>query len=66
MAVHIQFEDLPDWEFQIDEKSAGAYELVGAHPSEPTVACVGTDPDYLIDRGQREAAEIAVPGESAE
>jgi hypothetical protein len=40
--------ELPDWQFDLDEVSAGVYELVATDRSGHVVRMTGTDPDALL------------------
>lgn len=56
MATH--FDDLPDWQFTVDEVSAGVYEVVGVDLSGRSVSMHGQDPDELIRRCHEQAIEM--------
>jgi hypothetical protein len=51
------FPDLPDWTFEMDEISAGVYEVVGKDGSGNSVSAKGIDLDKIItecrDRARR-------------
>ncbi|HRP24230.1 hypothetical protein [Thauera sp.] len=53
-----RFPDIPDWAFDIDEKSAGVYEVVAKDTKGRTIRRTGTDPDRLIDECRREASDL--------
>ena len=47
--MRVRIDTLPDWTFEIDEVSAGLYELHGAHLSGASINLTGADPDKLIE-----------------
>ena len=47
--MSVRFKQLPDWEFQIEETSAGVYRVTGRSESGHRLERVGTDPDDLLD-----------------
>ena len=58
-----RFPELPDWDFRMEEVSAGVYEVKGADSQGRRVSAIGTDLDELIARCRREAVkQLAEPG----
>jgi hypothetical protein len=47
--MSLRFSQLPDWEFQIEETSAGVYRVTGRSESGHRFERIGTDPDDLLD-----------------
>lgn len=47
------------WEFQVEEVSAGVYRVRGADKVGRSVEATGTDPEQLLQKCKRAAAEIA-------
>lgn len=45
-----QFDGLPEWEFEIDEVSAGVYQVIGHDRLGHRIRFTGTDPDALVDQ----------------
>lgn len=54
----IRFEDVPGWEFTVDEISAGVYEGSGVDKVGRSVRVRGQDPDELLRRCHEQAVEI--------
>jgi hypothetical protein len=52
------FPSLPDWVFDIEEVSAGVYEVVGRDRAGHIVSAKGSDPYQLIDECQDRAKKI--------
>jgi len=58
-----RFPELPDWEFRMEEVSAGVYEVKGSDSHGRRVSAIGTDLDELIARCRREAVnQLVEPG----
>ena len=53
-----QFPELPDWIFDIDEVSAGVYEVKGIDKYGHRLEFKGIDSDELLDRVRRKAMKI--------
>lgn len=53
------FADLPGWSFEIDEVSAGVYEVTATDTSGHRLQMKGTDPDVLLVECRRIASQIA-------
>lgn len=53
------YDDLPDWEFEIREVSAGVYSVVATDQSGRKVQGTDFDPDKLLERARTMAAEIS-------
>lgn len=43
-----KFPDLPDWSFEMDEVSAGVYEIIGKDKYGHQIRSQGTDLDILV------------------
>jgi len=54
--------ELPGWTFEVDEASAGVFEVVGLHTSGRSLRLVGTDPASLVD--ERVARSLASASKS--
>ena len=52
------FPDLPKWTFEMDEVSAGVYEVVGKDKSGRQVQSKGTDLEVLLQECRRKALEL--------
>jgi hypothetical protein len=50
--------ELPTWQFEIDEVSAGVYEVVGKDDLGHRVFAQGTDPDSLLAQCRSDAARL--------
>ena len=48
-------DEVPDWRFDVWERSAGVYEASGVHSSGASVRAVGEDPEGLLERLRGEA-----------
>ena len=57
-----QFPDLPAWHFDMDEVSAGVYEVIGRDSAGHAVSAKGTDLDSLLEQCRREARKISMRG----
>ena len=53
------FPSLPDWTFDVDEVSAGVYEVIGKNQLGQVVSAKGTDPYKLLDECKESAAKVA-------
>jgi hypothetical protein len=53
------FQDLPRWKFEVDEVSAGVYEIVGTDDRGRRVQFKGTDPEALLEQARTAAAAIS-------
>lgn len=58
-----QFPELPGWHFDMDEVSAGVYEVVGEDKAGHRVSAHGTDLDALLDQCRNEAVRVDRPGD---
>ena len=54
----IEFSELPDWQFEVDEVSAGVYKVCGKDKSGRNVEVTGTDPDELLAECKESAARM--------
>lgn len=50
--------ELPAWQFEIDEVSAGVYEVVGRDGLGHRVFAQGTDPDSLLEQCRSDAMRL--------
>lgn len=57
-----QFPDLPAWRFDMDEVSAGVYEVIGRDSAGHVVSAKGIDLDSLLEQCRREARMISMRG----
>jgi len=53
------FSELPAWSFDMDEVSAGVYEVVGTDNSGHRVSAKGTDLDAALENCRQQALRIA-------
>ena len=53
-----QFDDVPEWTFEINEVSANVYLVVGTDTAGHRVERKGTDPDELLLDARRGARKI--------
>jgi hypothetical protein len=51
------FEDLPGWSFDVDERSAGLYEVIASDRRGRRFSMIDADPWVLLERGHKEALE---------
>lgn len=51
-----KFNELPGWAFEVEEVSAGVYEVEGRDSAGRRVSVRGTDPDALLEEA-RDAAK---------
>jgi hypothetical protein len=52
------FTELPAWSFDMDEVSAGVYEVVGSDSSGHRVSAKGTDLDAALEDCRKQAMQI--------
>ena len=52
------FLDLPDWSFDIDETSAGVYQVVAIDKQGHLISAAGIDPEMLVAECRSEASNI--------
>lgn len=57
-----EFPDLPAWHFDMDELSAGVYEVVGRDKTGHCVSAKGTNLDFLVEQCRQEARKILMRG----
>jgi len=53
--VKKQFAELPAWYFDMDEVSAGVYEVIGRDTAGHIVSAKGTDLEALVEQCRQEA-----------
>jgi len=53
------FPSLRDWTFDVDEVSAGVYEVIGRNRLGQAVSAKGTDPDKLLDECKESATKAS-------
>ena len=51
--------ELPGWSFEVNEVSVGVFRVYGRDVADRTIEATGTDPEALLRRCTREAAELA-------
>ncbi len=56
------FPELPEWKFDVDEISAGVYEIVGTDGVGHRIQLRGTDPDALFAEARLSASRIRDQG----
>lgn len=49
------YPEVPGWEFTVDERSAGVFEVVALREDGRSIALVGVDPDALLAQARAEA-----------
>lgn len=54
------FPDLPEWSFDIDEVSAGVYQIIATDRQGRRISKTGIDPEALIQECRREAGSISL------
>jgi hypothetical protein len=59
------FPDLPGWSFDIDEVSTGVYEVVASDKHGRRFSSKDTDPEVLLERCRKQAAELVQQTRSA-
>lgn len=52
------YDDLPDWTFDIDERSAGVYCVIAINSSGNAITKFGTNPEILIEECRHEAINL--------
>jgi hypothetical protein len=52
------YSELPTWKFDVQEVSAGVYEVVGTDDRGRRVQFKGTDPDRLLDEARSAARAV--------
>lgn len=62
--MKLRFDDLHDWEFEIDEVSAGVYTVTGRDRRGHHVSRTGEEPELLLEACKSEARETARRGSS--
>ena len=50
--------DLPEWSFEIDEVSAGVYEVTASDKRGRRFSSKGTDPDALLESCRQQAMRL--------
>ena len=54
----VKFDELADWNFEVDEVSAGVYSVTGKNRSGNSVEEKGTDPDRLLAKCKAKALKL--------
>jgi hypothetical protein len=54
----ITFKEIPGWNFEVDEVSAGVYKVSGKDELGRSVEMTGTDPDALLEESKKYAEGI--------
>jgi len=57
----MEFNDLPNWQFEVDEISAGVYKVCGKDRSGRSVEITGSNPDKLLDECKQSAKRMISP-----
>jgi hypothetical protein len=52
------FPELPEWVFDLDEISAGVYEVLGTYRAGHRIQAKGSDPDRLVQECRATAVRI--------
>lgn len=52
------YRDMPQWTFDIDEVSAGVYEVIGSDSAGHCVSAKGIDVESLLEKCRSDAVEI--------
>jgi hypothetical protein len=52
------FDFLPNWSFDLDEVSAGVYQVIATHVKGCSLEIKGTEPDALMERAVSDAKKI--------
>lgn len=52
------FPEMPRWKFDIDEVSAGVYQVVGVDDEGHSISLTGTDPEDLIMKCKKHASDF--------
>lgn len=55
-----QYPDLPTWEFELDEVSAGVYEMIGQDKVGNRVSAKGVDLDFLVEQCRKDARKLSM------
>jgi hypothetical protein len=53
--MRVNVEELPDWNVEIREVSAGVYNVKAVHPSGMSIDLTDTDPEALLERAKESA-----------
>lgn len=54
----MNFEELPNWTFEVDETSANVYRVVGSDSAGRTVERQGLDPEALLKQVKADAVGL--------
>ena len=57
-AVNTDYPDLPNWTFNVDEVSAGLYEVTGRDKQGHIVSATGTDVDRVMEKCRQDASRL--------
>lgn len=55
-----KFPELPDWTFEVEERSAGVYEVTATESHGHRVRMIGTDVEAMVSECREIAARMAV------
>lgn len=58
----MKFEELPDWNFDVQETSANVYKVTGSDSAGRRVERQGLDPDELLRKAKEDAIRITHAG----
>jgi hypothetical protein len=54
----MKFEELPGWDFKVQETSMNVYKVTGVDPAGRSVERQGLDPETLLEEAKQDALEI--------
>lgn len=54
----VEFNELPGWQFDADEISAGVFKVIGMDQQGQSVEAIGPDPDELIRKCKQDALRV--------
>lgn len=57
----MEFPELPDWTFQVEEVSFGVFVVSGRDVQGRSVVKSGRDPDALLELCRSEAPQLSIP-----
>jgi len=58
----LDFKELPDWLFEVEEVSIGVYRISGRDRAGRSVEATGIDPDNLLERCKSDALQVVNAG----
>jgi len=54
----MKFEELPDWDFDVQEISSNVYKVTGTDVAGRSVDRIGLDPDELLKEAKQDAIQM--------